>query len=235
MNIPDDHNDIRDENPVVFVVDDDALIRETLVQLLLSEGIAARAYPTATAFLDAYRRETPGCLLLDIGLPDIDGLELQALLSARQLEIPVVFLSGSANVSKTIRAFNQGAIDFIEKPAGKEVLLERIRQALDVDRRQRAVALEQSSIQRRYDRLTPRERVVLGLLVAGYSSKGMGSKLGISQRTIEGYRRRVFEKMATKSLLSLHDMVRAIAKVDPNTTIVNSFDQLKKQDGMEEK
>lgn len=203
---------------IVFVVDDDPLIGEALVQLLSSEGITAQPYSSAQAFLDAYRPGQPGCLLLDIGMPDIDGLELQALLAENRLRIPIVFLSGSANVSKTIQAFNRGAIDFLEKPAGKAALLERIRKALATDYRLRAQEIRQSSIQARYDRLTPRERRVMGLTVAGYSSKEMALKLRISHRTIEGYRRRILEKMRTKSLLTLRDMSRGLGTVELDTT-----------------
>ncbi|MCU7859882.1 MAG: response regulator [Candidatus Thiodiazotropha sp. (ex Lucinoma kastoroae)] len=169
----------------VFVVDDNVVVREALVALLKIEGFHVQAYSSATDFLNAYQPDTPGCLLLDINLPDITGIKLQDLLAERDLHIPIIFLTGQANVSNTIQAFRKGAIDLIEKPASDEILLERINEALEIDAEERANALRQAAIQRYVERLTKREQEVMGLLVSGYSNKQMAQELEISYRTVE--------------------------------------------------
>ncbi|MCU7848311.1 MAG: response regulator [Candidatus Thiodiazotropha sp. (ex Lucinoma kastoroae)] len=161
----------------VFVVDDNVVVREALVALLKIEGFHVQAYSSATDFLNAYQPDTPGCLLLDINLPDITGIKLQDLLAERDLHIPIIFLTG--------QAFRKGAIDLIEKPASDEILLERINEALEIDAEERANALRQAAIQRYVERLTKREQEVMGLLVSGYSNKQMAQELEISYRTVE--------------------------------------------------
>lgn len=194
----------------VFVVDDNVVVREALVALLKIEGFHVQAYSSATDFLNAYQPDTPGCLLLDINLPDITGIKLQDLLAERDLPIPIIFLTGQANVSNTIQAFRKGAIDLIEKPASDEILLERINEALAIDAEERANALRQAAIQRYVERLTKREQEVMALLVSGYSNKQMAQELEISYRTVEIHRRRVYEKMEVESLAELIKMVHVI-------------------------
>ncbi|MCU7802331.1 MAG: response regulator [Candidatus Thiodiazotropha sp. (ex Lucinoma borealis)] len=194
----------------VFVVDDNVVVREALVALLKIEGFHVQAYSSATDFLNAYQPDTPGCLLLDINLPDITGIKLQDLLAERDLNIPIIFLTGQANVSNTIQAFRKGAIDLIEKPASDEILLERINEALAIDAEERANALRQAAIQQYVERLTKREQEVMGLLVSGYSNKQMAQELEISYRTVEIHRRRVYEKMEVESLAELIKMVHVI-------------------------
>ena len=195
-------------HPTVFVVDDDAMIRQALVALLESEGLHVQAFRRAKDFLDAYLPDSSGCLLLDIDLPDIDGLKLQELLAEMQLHIPIIFLTGQATVPKTIQALKTGAFDFLDKPASAVMLLERINQALAKDARERAEALRRSSVQERFERLTRREREVMTLLVTGYTNKQMAQRLNISIRTIEGHRRRVYEKMGSVSFTNLIEMAR---------------------------
>ncbi|MCU7885517.1 MAG: response regulator [Candidatus Thiodiazotropha sp. (ex Lucinoma annulata)] len=194
----------------VFVVDDNVVVREALVALLKIEGFHVQAYSSATDFLNAYQPDTPGCLLLDINLPDITGIKLQDLLAERDLNIPIICLTGQANVSNTIQAFRKGAIDLIEKPASDEILLERINEALAIDAEERANALRQAAIQQYVERLTKREQEVMGLLVSGYSNKQMAQELEISYRTVEIHRRRVYEKMEVESLAELIKMVHVI-------------------------
>ncbi|MEL0587723.1 MAG: response regulator [Candidatus Thiodiazotropha sp. (ex. Lucinoma kazani)] len=194
----------------VFVVDDNVVVREALVALLKIEGFHVQAYSSATDFLNAYQLDTPGCLLLDINLPNITGIKLQDLLAERGLNIPIIFLTGQANVSNTIQAFRKGAIDLIEKPASDEILLERINEALAIDAEERANALRQTAIQRYIERLTKREQEVMALLVSGYSNKQMAQELEISYRTVEIHRRRVYEKMEVESLAELIKMVHVI-------------------------
>ncbi len=192
----------------VFVVDDDAMIREALVGLLEHAGLEVQAYASADDFLDAYHPGLPGCLLLDINMPGIDGLELQGFLADKHLQIPIIFLTGQADVTKTTQAFKKGAFDFLEKPVSAETLLERISQALARDARQRAPAMRRQAAWERIEQLTAREREVLVLLASGYSNKQMAKELKISIRTVEGHRRRVYERMAAESFANLIEMTR---------------------------
>ncbi|MEA3278567.1 MAG: response regulator [Pseudomonadota bacterium] len=192
--------------PRVFVVDDDPALRRALVMLLECEGLEVEAHASAQAFLNAYRAEQPGCLLLDIDMPDLTGLELQNLLAQQGVRIPIIFLTGQADVPKTIQAFKAGAVDFLEKPASDEVLLDRVRGAIAIDARRRSVEERRAAVLDRLQRLTPREREVLELVVAGKSSKEAARELCISHRTVEVHRRRVLEKMRATSLPALIEM-----------------------------
>ncbi|MCG7872965.1 MAG: response regulator [Candidatus Thiodiazotropha lotti] len=194
----------------IFIVEDNVMVREALTSLLANEGHDVKAYSTATDFLNAYQPETPGCLLLDINLPDISGIELQTLLAEQQLKIPIIFLTGQANVPITIQAFRNGAIDLLEKPVSNEMLLERINEALTIDANIRTKALSQSVIWQRVERLTKREREVMALLASGYSNKQMAQELDISSRTVEIHRRRVYEKTGVESLAELIDLLHVI-------------------------
>lgn len=194
----------------VFIVEDHVVVREALVGLLEIEGYHVKAYSTATDFLNAYQPDTPGCLLLDINLPDMTGIRLQDLLAEKQLHIPIIFLTGQASVSNTIQAFRKGAIDLLEKPVSDEMLLERIDEALEIDAKARSKALKQSAIRQRIDRLTKREVEVMELLASGYSNKQMAQELDISYRTVEIHRRRVYEKTEVESLAELIELVHVI-------------------------
>ncbi|ODB95764.1 hypothetical protein A3196_02740 [Candidatus Thiodiazotropha endoloripes] len=194
----------------IFIVEDNVMVREALISLLTNEGHDVKAYSTANDFLNAYQPETPGCLLLDINLPGISGIELQTLLAEQQLKIPIIFLTGQANVPITIQAFRNGAIDLLEKPVSNETLLERINEALTIDANIRTKALSQSVIWQRVERLTKREKEVMALLASGYSNKQMAQELDISSRTVEIHRRRVYEKTGVESLAELIDLLHVI-------------------------
>ncbi|ODB93696.1 hypothetical protein A3194_03165 [Candidatus Thiodiazotropha endoloripes] len=194
----------------IFIVEDNVMVREALISLLTNEGHDVKAYSTANDFLNAYQPETPGCLLLDINLPGISGIELQTLLAEQQLKIPIIFLTGQANVPITIQAFRNGAIDLLEKPVSNEILLERINEALTIDANIRTKALSQSVIWQRVERLTKREKEVMALLASGYSNKQMAQELDISSRTVEIHRRRVYEKTGVESLAELIDLLHVI-------------------------
>ncbi|MCG7898769.1 MAG: response regulator [Candidatus Thiodiazotropha weberae] len=202
----------RTDMPVstIFIVEDNVMVREALISLLTNEGHDVKAYSTANDFLNAYQPETPGCLLLDINLPGISGIELQTLLAEQQLKIPIIFLTGQANVPITIQAFRNGAIDLLEKPVSNETLLERINEALTIDANIRTKALSQSVIWQRVERLTKREKEVMALLASGYSNKQMAQELDISSRTVEIHRRRVYEKTGVESLAELIDLLHVI-------------------------
>jgi len=193
--------------PTVFIVDDDAGIRDALTLLLECEGINAESYPSAESFLENYCPEQPGCLILDLDMPGLDGLGLQAKLGDRQVHIPIIFLTGKADVPMTLQAFRAGAVDLLQKPASNTQLLALIRNAL-------ASELQRWSVGQRFQQLTPREQEVFWLLTDGMSSKMMARQLDISHRTIEGHRFRIMEKMQASSLAELIGMVSALSNSD---------------------
>ncbi len=187
----------------VFVVDDDANIRKALVLMLECVGLTAAAYPSAAAFLDAYRPEQPGCLVLDISMPGLNGLELQRILTEQQVHIPIIFLTGKADIPKAVSALKDGAVDFLEKPASDERLLRCVRNAIAIDAQNRQQEDWRILNLERVSRLTPRELEVLKLLVNGQSNNHIARSLQISKRTVEGHRFRIMEKMQADSLPDL--------------------------------
>jgi two-component system response regulator FixJ len=191
---------------IVFVVDDDADARDSLCALLESAGVAAEAHESARAFLTAYQPGRPGCLIADIRMPDMDGLELQEELNRRDAGLPVIVVTGHADVPLAVRAMKAGAVDLIEKPYDDELLLASVRRALARAQgaREQAVAVEAAKM--RIATLSARERQVLELLVAGQPNKIIAFELDISPRTVEIHRAHVMEKMEAKSL---SDLVRA--------------------------
>jgi len=193
-------------NEIVFVVDDDADARDSLCALLESAGVAAEAHESARAFLNAYQPGRPGCLIADIRMPDMDGLELQEELNRRNAGLPVIVVTGHADVPLAVRAMKAGAVDLIEKPYDDERLLASVRRALAQAQgaREQAVAVEAAKT--RIATLSVRERQVLELLVAGQPNKIIAFELDISPRTVEIHRAHVMEKMEAKSL---SDLVRA--------------------------
>lgn len=191
---------------IVFVVDDDADVRESLCALLESAGLAAEAHESARAFLDAYQPARPGCLIADIRMPDMDGLELQEELNRRSAGLPVIVVSGHADVPLAVRAMKAGAVDLIEKPYDGDRLLASVKRALAqaLDAREQAAAAETAKA--RIASLSARERQVLELLVAGEPNKIIAFQLEISPRTVEIHRAHVMDKMEARSL---SDLVRA--------------------------
>ena len=204
-----DLDDGRDAADTVFVVDDDAALREALTLFLESEGFRVEAYASASAFLDAWRAEQQGCLILDIGLPGMDGLDLQRTLQARAIQLPIIFLTGQGDVPKAVQALKEGAVDFLEKPARHEVILEHIRAALAAGRTRRLEERLGTELQERYQSLTPRQREIMTLVTSGLSNKEVARELRISTRTAEGHRFRIMEKMRATSLLELTEMAQA--------------------------
>ncbi|HXH04187.1 MAG TPA: response regulator transcription factor [Candidatus Competibacteraceae bacterium] len=193
--------------PTVFIVDDEAPVRESLELLLHSAGLRVQSYPSALAFLAAYRPERPGCLLLDVRMPGMSGLELQEELQRRGHSIPVVFLSGHGDVPMAVHAMKRGAQDFLQKPCDDSLLLERVRQALARDlnerRRQRRIATALARLQL----LSPREFQVLELIVAGCLNKVIAARLSLSLATVESHRRSIMTKLRASSL---SDLVRLL-------------------------
>jgi FixJ family two-component response regulator len=192
-----------ERRPVVHVVDDDDAVRGSLNLLLKSAGLVAATHASAEAFLAAYDPERPGCLVLDVRMPGIDGLELQQELNRRGMIIPVIFITGHGDVPMAVEAMQHGAVDFLQKPFRDQDLIERVREALARDGARRAQLAASRVIAARLASLTRREQQVLRLLVRGYSNKRMAGELGVSQRTIEIHRARVMQKMQARSVAQL--------------------------------
>ena len=189
--------------PTVFVVDDDRAMRDSLSWLLDSVGLRVRSYATAAEFLADHDPAQPGCLVLDVRMPGMSGLDLQAELARRGVELPPIVITGHAEVSMAVRAVKAGAIDFIEKPFSDQLLLDRVRQALQIDLEAREVRRRREDARRRLATLTAREREVLNLVVAGKANKEIASELGVSPKTVEVHRAHVMSKMCVDSLAEL--------------------------------
>lgn len=190
------------ERPMVFVVDDDVRIREALSSLLASAGLDVALFASASAFLEAGKPDVPACLVLDVALPDISGLELQQLLADRDAP-PIVFITGHADVPSSVRAMKAGAVEFLQKPFGDDELLQAIAAAIDRDRSARQQRSVLADVRRRHDRLTPRERQVLTYVVGGFANKETAAALGTSEITIGVHRGQIMRKMGARSLAEL--------------------------------
>jgi len=199
---------------MVHVVDDDAAIRDSLRILLESAGLAVRTYPNAPLFLDALE-DIHGCVLTDMRMPEMDGLELQQRLNERGLRLPVIVMTGQGDIPIAVRAMKAGAVDFLEKPFSDEALLDAIQRALAEGARREALEHEACEAHRRLAVLTSREREVFDLLVIGLSTKAIANELGVSPRTIEVHRARVFEKLQAHSLPELVRLAMAAGAANP--------------------
>jgi two-component system, LuxR family, response regulator FixJ len=195
----------------VFIVDDDDAVRDSLQVLLESAGITVEAFASPTAFLGSSAPERPGCLLVDVRMPEMDGIELQEALTAANRRLPVIVMTGHADVPLAVRAMKAGAVDFIEKPFEDEVIIETVRRALEL----RPAA--NPEITQRLASLTPREREVLEGLVAGRANKVIAFDLDISPRTVEIHRARVMEKMQARSLSQLVRIALEAGILPPST------------------
>jgi len=191
----------------VFVVDDDEGVRNSLRFLLKSLGLATRTLSSAQEFLDVYKESQPGCLVLDVRMPGMSGLELQQELNLRGATIPVIFITGHGDIPMAVEAMQHGAFDFLQKPFRDQDLIDRIQRALERDARSRTVLAQHARIRERMQSLTPREREVLALMTRGKPNKVMAAQLGVSQRTVEIHRARVMEKSGAASLAQLVRMV----------------------------
>jgi len=189
--------------PIVFVVDDDRAMRESLRWLLESVGLTVRTYANAADFLREYEPTQPGCLVLDVRMPGMSGLDLQAELGRRGAGLPTIVVTGHAEVPMAVRAVKAGAVDFIEKPFSDQLLLDRVRQALEIDRLEREVRRRREEARRRLETLSAREREVLMLVAAGKQNKEIAAELGLSPKTVEVHRSHVMSKMSVDSLAEL--------------------------------
>jgi len=187
----------------VFIVDDDAAMRESLRWLLESVSLDVETFANAEEFLAAYQPTRPGCLVLDVRMPGMSGLGLQETLVARNLTLPVIIITGYAEVPTAVRALKTGAIDFIEKPFSDDILLERIRHAIAVDRQRRDEQALHADAEARFRQLTPREREVMDLVIAGKANKVIAAELNLSPKTIEVHRGNLMKKMEVDSVAEL--------------------------------
>jgi len=195
------------ETPIVYIVDDDEAVRSSLRMLMRSVGLQAQALGSAREFLDAYDRRQSGCLVLDVRMPQMSGLELQQQLNQRGATIPVIFISGHGDVPMAVEAMQHGAFDFLQKPFRDQELLDRVQRALTLDAQSRATSAADAQVRERLKSLTPRELQVMRLVTLGKANKVVGAELGVSQRTVEIHRAHVMEKMQARSLAELVRMV----------------------------
>jgi FixJ family two-component response regulator len=187
----------------VFVVDDDTAVLKSLSRLLRSAGLAVATFSSPREFLDRHDPSTPGCLVLDVAMPGLNGLELQQALMARGNELAIIFLTGHGDIPMTVKAMKRGAVDFLTKPVDDDDLLEAIRVALEKDRLQRQAHAEVVDIQQRLATLTPREREVLNHVISGHLNKQTAADLGTVEQTIKVHRARVMAKMKVHSVAEL--------------------------------
>jgi FixJ family two-component response regulator len=194
---------VKSVDPIVFVVDDDASMREALANLVTSVSLRVECFASSTEFLRRDRSEGPSCLVLDVRLPGLSGLELQRRLARAQPPIPIIFISAHGDISMAVHAMKAGAVEFLPKPFRDEELLDAIRQALEHDQTARAERSKHSQVHERHAQLTARQRQVMSLVVGGRLNKQIGAELGLSENTVKVHRRRIMETMGASSLADL--------------------------------
>ena len=191
----------------VFIVDDDDAVRGSLRLLLKSAGLPSVVLSSAQEFLGLWHPEQPGCLILDVRMPSMSGIELQTELNRRGAIIPVIFISGHGDIPMAVEAIQHGAFDFLSKPFRDQDLIDRVQRAINLDAKNRKALTERETLRSRYESLTPREQEVLLLVTQGKANKVMAGDLGVSQRTVEIHRARVMKKMGAASLAQLVRMI----------------------------
>lgn len=196
----------------VFIVDDEEAIRDSIAMLLRTVGLKSQCYPDAASFLREHQPEQPGCLVLDVRMPRMSGLELQQELNRRGWTLPVIFITGHGDVPMAVEAMRAGALDFLQKPFKDDELIRRVQKALAQDAQERAELSERAQLRQRFEALTPREREVARLIVAGQANKVVALDLGLSERTVELHRAHVMQKMGVRSLPQL---VQMLLLIDP--------------------
>ena len=204
---------MKEPDPIVFVVDDDASVRDAVKRLIGSVGLRVETFGSTAEFLSSKRPEAPACLVLDVRLPDVSGLELQRDLAAANFHIPIIFITGHADVPMSVRAMKAGAVGFLTKPFRGQELIDAIQEAIAKDRAAWNDRAQMAELRSRFDSLTPREKEVLTLVASGMLNKQIGAELGTSELTVKTHRGRVMEKMGADSLA---DLVRMAERLSPS-------------------
>ena len=208
-----------DGTPIVFVVDDDVSVRESLELLIRCEGWQPEIFASAQEFLSRPRVLVPSCLILDVSLPGLNGLDLQKRIASDRIDMPIIFITGHGDIPMSVQAMKAGAVEFLTKPFNDEVLLGAVRQALERSRLALSHDTEMQELRDRYASLTPRERQVMALVVSGLLNKQIGGELGISEITVKAHRGKVMHKMQADSLA---DLVRMATKLRPTAAMMTA-------------
>ena len=203
--------------PIVFVVDDEPAVGVSIKRLLHSVGLEARHFTSASEFLRAKRPDAPGCLILDVRLPDLSGLDLQQELAKANVDLPVIFVTGHADIPMTVRAMKAGAVEFLTKPFREQDLLEAVQRAISRHRQTRDQHASMRVLQSRYDLLTPREREVYPLVASGLLNKQVAAELNASEKTIKVHRGQLMQKMEAHSLSDLIRMAEQLGVLSPRS------------------
>ena len=203
------------EEPIVFVIDDDASVREALRNLFRSVGLRVEVFGSASEFLQSKLPDIPGCLILDIRLPRVSGLDFQAELADAGIHIPIIFMTGHGDIPMSVRAMKAGAVDFLTKPFRDQDMLDAVTTAIERDRNNRNEAKSLSRLQALFATLTPREQEVMALVTAGLMNKQIAAEIGIAEITVKIHRGHIMRKMAAKSLADLVRMAQALGLRHP--------------------
>ena|SRR6266550_1618421 len=203
-------NPMREEQPVVFVIDDDASVREAVIDLLRSIGLGAKSFGSTQEFLQSTRPDVPGCIVLDVRLPGPSGLEFQRMLINSNIQLPIIFISAHGDIPMSVRAMKSGATEFLTKPLHEQQLLDAVQAGIERDRARRKEAKVVAELKERFESLTPREREVLTLVITGRPNKQIASQANLSEMTVKVHRSQVMRKMQAKSLV---DLVRMADKL----------------------
>lgn len=201
---------MKELEPIVFLIDDDRMIREGMQSLIRSVGLRVQTFASAQEFLQAKRPDEPSCLVLDVRMPGVSGLDLQRKLSEAKIQIPIIFLTGHGDIPMSVRAMKDGAHEFLTKPVRGQDLLDAVQKAIDSDRELRKQRAELDRIRARFNSLTPREKEVLDLVVAGLLNKQIADQLGMSELTVKTHRARVMQKTEAESLAHLVRMTEKL-------------------------